>query len=202
MTKPIKSNEFCKAIESIERRERRSVTMPAFIATEDGVNRDAVVLDLSYDGCGIKTALPLTAGQAVTLRVPNRGVIGARVRWWTEGRGGLVFQDCAANDAQPEKREHQSRAEQRIPLVVQASLRRLGMGNYRINVSDLSPKGCKVDVVERPRVGEHVLLKFDQMDVIDAEVCWVREHHAGLRFERPIHDAVFTILMRRLASGQ
>ncbi len=194
MTRPVDFGEFRKGIDPIERRERRAVTMHAFVATEEGVTGEALVLDLSYDGCGIESPLPLAVGQIVTLSVPDRGVISARVRWWSEGRGGLIFESSESPDG-----EQQERAAERNPVALEGSLRRLGMGNYRVNVFDLSPQGCKVELVERPRVGEHVLLKFDRMDVMDAEVCWVQEHFAGLRFERSIHDAVFALLMKRLA---
>ncbi len=78
------------------------------------------------------------------------------------------------------------------------SLRRLGQNNYRVRVNDLSPEGCKVDLVERPRVGEHMLIKFDGLEALDAEVCWVDGFVAGLRFQKPIHGSVFDILLERL----
>lgn len=166
--------------------------MRAYVATDDGATGEAMVLDLSYDGCGIETPLALPAGKPITLSVQGRGTVRAHVRWWSEGKGGLVF------EKQDEPASELPREEERVQLRFEATLRRLAMGSYRVNVSDLSPAGCKVELVERPRVGEHVLLKFDQMDALEAEVCWIREHEAGLRFERPIHDAVFALLMRRL----
>ena len=78
------------------------------------------------------------------------------------------------------------------------SLRRLGQNNYRVRVNDLSPEGCKVELVERPRVGEHVLIRFDGLESLDAEVCWVEGFVAGLRFEKPIHVSVFDLLLERL----
>ncbi len=78
------------------------------------------------------------------------------------------------------------------------SLRRLGQNNYRVAVKDLSVEGCKVELVERPRIGEHVLIKFDGLEALGAEVCWVEGFVAGLRFENAIHSSVFNLLLQRL----
>ncbi len=192
MTRPMTFDQLRLDQDPIKRRERRAVAMRAYVATDDGATGEAMVLDLSYDGCGIETPLALAPGKPITLSVQGRGTVRAHVRWWSDGKGGLVF------EKQDKPAGEQPREEPRVHLRFEATLRRLGMGSYRVNVSDLSPAGCKVELVERPRVGEHVLLRFDQMDAIEAEVCWIREHEAGLRFERPIHDAVFALLMRRL----
>ena len=170
--------------------------MQGHIASANGTTAEAVVLDLSYDGCGIETPMVLSAGQTITLSVTRRGAILADVRWCEGGRAGLVFRnDAAAGGRQP-------RSDERVSLKFEANMRRIGMGNYRVEVWDLSPQGCKVGLVERPRVGEHVLLKFDVINSIDAEVCWVHDYAAGLRFERPIHAAVFDLMMRRLRGGR
>ena len=46
--------------------------------------------------------------------------------------------------------------------------------------------------------GERVLIKFEGLEVLDAEVCWVDGYTAGLRFERSMHPAVFELLVERL----
>jgi hypothetical protein len=92
----------------------------------------------------------------------------------------------------------QPRRSDRIALSADVSLRRLGQNSYRVKVTDLSPEGCKVDLVERPRVGEHMLLKLAGLEVLDAETCWVEGYVAGLRFEKPIHPAVVDLLLHRL----
>jgi hypothetical protein len=65
-------------------------------------------------------------------------------------------------------------------------------------VTDLSRDGCKVGLVEQPRMREHMLVKFDGLEVLEAEVCWVDGYTGGLRFERSIHPAVFRLLIDRL----
>lgn len=179
--------------EPVERRERRPVRLRALVIREDGSTADTYLLDLSYEGCGIETPEPLQAGEAIKLSVLHRGVIDAHVRWYKAGRAGLVF----VPEKESEEKQ-QPRSSDRAMLSADVSLRRLGQNNYRVKVTDVSSEGCKVDLVERPRIGEHMLIKFDGLEVLDAEVCWVEGYIAGLRFERPIHPAVFDLLLQRL----
>jgi hypothetical protein len=176
----------------IERRERRPVVMRATAIRGDGSMSEIYLLDLSYEGCGIETPVPLEAGEAIKLSVLRRGAIDAHVRWYRNGRAGLVF------DAEEAAEKKHPRRSDRIALSADVSLRRLGQNSYRVKVTDLSPEGCKVDLVERPRIGEHMLVKLQGLEVLDAETCWVEGYIAGLRFERPIHPAVFDLLVHRL----
>lgn len=177
----------------VERRERRPVTLRALAIRADGSTVEIYLLDLSYEGCGIETPVPLEVGEAVKLSVLQRGAIDAHVCWYNDGRAGLVFEPDEAG----RKKVHPRHSE-RILLSADVSLRRLGQNSYRVKVTDVSAEGCKVDLVERPRIGEHMLLKFDGLEVLDAEVCWVNAYIAGLRFEKPIHPAVFDLLLQRL----
>lgn len=181
------------AEEPIERRERRRVSMRAYVLRGDGSSSEVLMLDLSYEGCGIETPLPLQADEQVKLSVLRRGAIDATVRWCRGGKAGLVF---AAE--KPGPKQHWPRRSQRIATTADVSLRRLGQNNYRVQVTDISPEGCKVALVERPRIDEHMLIKFEGLEVLEAEVCWVAGFTAGLRFERPIHAAVFDLLLDRL----
>jgi hypothetical protein len=177
----------------IERRERRPVNLRGLAIRGDGSTAEIYLLDLSYEGCGIETPVELEAGEAVKLSVLRRGAIDAHVRWYKDGRAGLVF-----DPQEPSRIAQQPRRSDRIALSADVSLRRLGQNSYRVKVTDLSPEGCKVDLVERPRVGEHMLLKLAGLEVLDAETCWVEGYVAGLRFEKPIHPAVFDLLLHRL----
>lgn len=180
-------------LKSVERRERRSVRLRGLALREDGSGFEIYLLDLSYEGCGIETPVDLKPGEAIKLTVLRRGVIEAHVRWCEKGRAGLVFDTAEV----PEKAEAPRQSERR-PLGAEVSLRRLGAQNFRVGVTDLSPEGCKVELVERPRIGEHMLIKFESLEVLDAEVCWVEGFVAGLRFEKAIHPAVFDLLLQRL----
>ena len=177
----------------VERRERRQVSLRALAIRQDESTVEIYLLDLSYEGCGIETPVEFAVGEAIKLSVLSRGAIDAHVRWCKDGRAGLVFA--------PEKskeRKHAPRRSQRTSLSADVSLRRLGQNNYSVKVNDLSPDGCKVELVERPRVGEHLLIKFDGLEVLDGEVCWIDGYVAGLRFEKAFHPAVFDLLLARL----
>jgi hypothetical protein len=178
--------------ELTERSARRPVSLRAKLTRRGGKTFGITLLDLSSDGCGFETPVELTAGEQVTISVDGQGALGARVCWSRDGHAGLVFN--------PEKPASQraERAAERIPVGVDITLRRVGGTNYRVRVNDLSPEGCRVELVERPAVGDIMHLKFDGLDVLEAEVCWVDGFTAGLRFEKPIHPAVFDLLMRRI----
>ena len=62
----------------------------------------------------------------------------------------------------------------------------------------MSPSGCRVEFVDRPPVGERQWVKFKGLDAIEAEVSWLEGSSAGLHFLRPIHRAVFELLVARL----
>ena len=140
-----------------------------------------------------RTPVELEAGEAIKLSVLCRGAIDAHVRWYKDGRAGLVFAPEKAKE-----KKHWPRRSERTALTADVSLRRLGQNNYSVRVNDMSPEGCKVELVERPRIGEHLLIKFDGLEVLEGEVCWIEGYVAGLRFEKGIHPAVFDLLVQRI----
>jgi hypothetical protein len=90
------------------------------------------------------------------------------------------------------------RKSERVPLKAEVQLRRTGNHSYMVDVQDVSPEGCKVEFVERPRLDETVWVKFDRMDAIESHVVWVEGFSAGVEFLRPIYPAVFQMLVERL----
>lgn len=87
----------------------------------------------------------------------------------------------------------------RVAVNAEVLLRRSGQNNYRVRVFDASPRGCKLEFVERPRLDERLWVKFEGLEAIPALVCWVDGFLAGLEFERPIHEAVFDTLLHKLS---
>jgi len=175
------------------RSHRRQVSMNGFALREDGTAIEIRLLDLSYDGCGVECAEVLVIGEKLKLSVLNRGGIEAEVRWQRDGKAGLLFPAEAAPPKQQAPRKYQ-----RMPINAEVMLRRLGKINYRVIVRDLSPDGCKVDLVERPQSEEHLFIKFEGLEPLDCEVCWIDGFCAGVRFVKPIHAAVFDLLIARL----
>jgi hypothetical protein len=187
---------FCgQASVPVDRSERRSVRMRGYALRGDGSTHQIYVLDLSYEGCGIETPAEFAIGEALKLSVLQRGAIDAEVRWYADGKAGLAFTPPAA-----EAKKHWPRRSQRVSLAADVTLRRLGHANFRVTVGDASPEGCKVQLVERPSDGERVIVKFDGLEALEAEVCWVDGFTAGLRYSRQMHPAVFDLLVERLRS--
>jgi hypothetical protein len=176
-----------------ERAERRPVNLPGFAARADGSTMEITLTDLSYDGCGIETAVEFTLGETLQLSVLDYGAIVAEVRWIEDGHAGLVFETAAAPDKQ-----HWPRRSDRVTLAAEVALRRPGRLNYRVRVFDVSPEGCQLEFVERPEVDEYVWMKFDGLEALEARVCWVDGFKAGIKYASPIHPAVFDLLLARL----
>lgn len=173
------------------------MTLRGFADRENGSTVEVRLLDLSYEGCGIECPIELDAGEALKLTVMRRGVIETRVRWYQDGRAGLVFE---SNDAA--QKRYCPRRFERAPLTAEVSMRRLGKLNYRVHVFDISPEGCKVELVDCPNLQERVLIKLDGIEALQAEVCWVEGTRAGLKFDRSIHPAVFDLLLERLKASR
>lgn len=176
-----------------DRSERRLVSMRGYVILADGSHHPVQVLDLSYEGCGIETPAPLEPAQQIKLSVLQRGAIDAVVRWSRNGKAGLAFTQSVA-----EAKKHWPRRSERIELVADVSLRRVGRSTFCVAVTDASADGCKVQLVERPSEGERVVVKFDGLEPLEADVCWVEGFAAGLRYGRPMHPAVFELLVARL----
>lgn len=96
-----------------------------------------------------------------------------------------------ANPARPRKSP-------RVSLQAEVQLRRSGQHHYLVNVFDISPEGCKLEFVERPRLDETVWVKFEGYDAIQSTVCWIEGHTVGVEFARPIYPSIFQMMVARL----
>jgi hypothetical protein len=154
------------------------------------------IVDLSHQGCKVEPERSLEPG--TELRFALYGVSGtarAVVRWSRNGKAGLQFV------AEPEpQRPHVPRRHERLEVAAQLSLRRSGRRHYQARLFNLTPAGCKVEFIERPKCGELLWVKFDGFDSLEAKVCWVDGFYGGLRFVRPFYPSVFDLLLARLMS--
>jgi hypothetical protein len=92
----------------------------------------------------------------------------------------------------------ESRETPRRTIGAQVRLKRRGASSYRVRVHDISEHGCKVDIVERPSVGETVWVKFEQLEPVRSTVRWAKDFAVGLEFDRPIDVRVLEWLLSRL----
>ena len=175
------------------RRERRPIDMRGFVVRAGGISVAIELVDLNYGGCGIKTPVELIPGESVELSVLGRGSMPALVRWCQDGKAGLDFEAAVETP-----REMVERQANRVDVPGEVGLRAVGKNPYRVRVHDLSTDGCKVELVEQPRIGDAMRVKFDGLEALEAEVCWVEEYMAGLKFEQRIHPAVLDLLIARL----
>ena len=177
------------------RRERRRVSLRGYIIQDGGISQPIELIDLNYGGCGISTPKELRPGETIKLTVLGRGSIPAEVRWFNDGRAGLDFSPSIKGS-----RKQIPRRTSRVVVTAEIGLRSRGRNNYRVRVFDLSTDGCKVELVQRPSVGDRMSVKFEGLEMLEADVCWVEGHRAGLMFDNRIHPAVLDLLLRRLGA--
>lgn len=175
-----------------EREDRRPVKLWATILMEGANSIPVTLLDMTYDGCKVRTPEVLQVGDRLKLSIPNLGILKAEVRWYGDDRAGLRFIHSEGDDGAADRKQ------ERVELSTTVSLRRMGRTHYEARVFDLSPTGCRVEFVERPRPGEQLWAKFEGLDSIEATVRWIDGFYGGLEFAKPIHPAVFDMLEKRL----
>jgi len=178
----------------LQRRERRPAALSATATRGDGSMVDLTIVDFSHDGCGVLCAAGLHEGERLTLAVLRRGTTSAEVRWASGGRAGL----CFTSQPEPKRITDQPRGYERVSVEGEVAMRRAGKLNFRVRIYDISPDGCKAEFVDRPDLGEQLWVKFDGMEALEADVRWIVAAKAGLKFARPIHAAVFDMLLTRL----
>jgi hypothetical protein len=203
VTKAMPSSEFRSASAAAfdpvplglaeERSPRRELNQDSYVLRAGGAKMGVELVDFSADGCCIAAPAYLWRGESLKLFLPWRGAVDATVRWCRDGKVGLIF----ANE-EDERTERVERQESRIDTRADVNFRRIGKSRFKVAIHDMSAKGCKVEIVERPSVGEKVQVKFDGLEALDAKVRWVEGHEAGVEFDRPIHPAVFFMLAARM----
>lgn len=91
------------------------------------------------------------------------------------------------------------RRSERVVLDADVFVRRSGQRNYRVRVFNASRHGCLLEFIEHPRLEEQLWVKFDGLQPLEAEVCWIGGFTAGVNFAQPIHPAVFSRLTTTMA---
>lgn len=177
-------------------RERRPLNLDAYVTRADGTHSKVTVVDLSNDGCGIISTVDLIVGERIEISAMGRGKVGAIVRWVDGARVGVSFDGAAVRGLEQQPRQHE-----RVSVRGEIAMRRAGKLAFRVNIYDLSPDGCKAELVERPGIGEQLWVKFDGMEALEAKVRWIVGPKVGIRFARPLHAAVFDLLIAKLRAA-
>ena len=88
---------------------------------------------------------------------------------------------------------------ERVALAGEVTVRRIGGFNFQVGLEDVSPAGCRIEMIEEAQAGEAIIARFPELEPLGGEICWTKATTAGLHFSRPIHSAVFESLLGRIA---
>lgn len=86
----------------------------------------------------------------------------------------------------------------RVPVQSTVLVRRVGAFNFEVALKDISAGGCGVVMLEQGAVGDPVITRLPQLEPIGSRLCWAEGTETGLQFLRPMHPAVFDMLVTRL----
>lgn len=106
----------------------------------------------------------------------------------------------AAPSSSAEPYTDSQRRSRRVVLGAEVSVRKAGCFNFQLPVLDISAHGCRVELLEAVEQGERMIVRLPALEPLGAQVAWVCGTHAGLRFDRPLHPAVFDQLLGRLGT--
>lgn len=90
----------------------------------------------------------------------------------------------------------------RLSLKGNVMVRRVGGFNFEVTLKDVSPGGCRVEMLEPSEVGDPVITRFPQLEPLGSRVCWAKGTTTGVQFLTTMHPAVFDSLLTRLAGEQ
>lgn len=85
----------------------------------------------------------------------------------------------------------------RVAISAEIEVRRSFNGKYPVTVRDCSPQGCCINLLDRVALDETLWIKLPGIESIEAYVCWTRDFVAGVEFIKPLHPAVFDMLIKR-----
>jgi hypothetical protein len=74
-------------------------------------------------------------------------------------------------------------------------MHRAGEVKFQTRIYDISPEGCLVEFVSRPRIGDRVWVKIEGLEALQATVCWVTGLRCGLNLAAPLNQAVFSSIV-------
>jgi hypothetical protein len=87
---------------------------------------------------------------------------------------------------------------QRLSLHSELQIRRVKETTKSTSVHNLCPAGCCVDTAVDLTEGERAWVRLPGLQSIPSTVRWAKEWMAGVSFDRPVHPAVFEMVIRRM----
>jgi hypothetical protein len=96
---------------------------------------------------------------------------------------------------------NEPRRTERVQLRADIDFRRSGDHRYRVNILDLSPQGCRIELPVTVAPGDRIWISLPGIESIQAEVCWVKEWIIGVEFSRPLYPSVFEMVRDRMKAA-
>ena len=88
---------------------------------------------------------------------------------------------------------------ERAEVDASVDFRRAREHRFEVRIHDLTAHGCKIAVPERVGRLQTVWISMPGLETLQSQVCWADEWIAGVRFDRPMHPAVFDHMAAKLA---
>lgn len=90
------------------------------------------------------------------------------------------------------------RREARVYTSAEIFLRRLGRPGVEVRLCNVSAKGCEIELMEPVERADHVVARLPGLEPFGATIAWSDGKRVGIAFDRPMHPAVFELLLSRL----
>lgn len=184
---PLRMGGSCERTAS--RNHRRLMDLRGYARLRDGEPFAVKLVDLSFDGCKVETALALLPGTQVTLCLGGLGNLDGDVRWCSGGYAGLCF-----GQVEQESRRESRRREKRIKLDAQVYLRHADGASYPTRIFDFSKTGCRIEFLKRITVGARLRVRFEGWHALEADLRWLDQFQGGVEFAKFIEPPIFQVL--------
>ncbi len=89
------------------------------------------------------------------------------------------------------------RRSQRVSVELGAGLRQRGASGISVQITDLSVTGFRAATHLTLEPGTDVWLRLPGLEPYHAKVAWNRGYHVGCAFERPLHQAVLDMIIKK-----
>lgn len=83
-----------------------------------------------------------------------------------------------------------SRTTPRLTVAGEIHMRKSGYHKMAVELMDLSPTGCRMELPEKVEAGETVWITLPGLQSIEARVAWCRDWIAGVSFVGTVHPAI------------
>ena len=135
------------------------------------------------------------------LRVRGRARAGSEKPVPAKVQAYLKGEPIAQTATVPPSGTEERRRCSRMPVSSEALVRRVGGFNFQVALNNISPGGCRVEMLEPSEVGDALIARFPQLEPLGSRVCWADGTITGMQFLNPIHPAVFDMLLTRLSES-